>query len=126
MPHHTTSERRFYALLKAVESEPSCSSRQEAHDMLLRHWIAVSEKYGLPGPLIRKMHARGLRPEHGWRDLDQNPCYWESRTTPGVRIYLHDNGQIVMQRINDPSGHEILYLKTSHPSPPKRSPTVTL
>lgn len=127
MSHHTTSERRFFALLKAVESHPPCTSRQEAHDLLLHHWIDVCERYGLPDALIRKMHHRTLSTGHGWKDLDQDPCYWESRTTPGVRIYLHHNGQIVMQRINDPSSHVIMYLKTSPSVPPKhRTPPASI
>lgn len=109
--YQVTYERRFYALLKAIESEPRCTSRQEAHDMLLKHWILVSHKQLLPEPLIKTMSLRNLSEECGWRNLEKNPCYWDSKTTPGVRIYLHDNGQIVMQRINDGDKQEILYIK---------------
>ncbi|MGN1055358.1 MAG: hypothetical protein ACI4QS_01425 [Comamonas sp.] len=113
MDFRTTYERRFFALLRAVEQQPACSNRQEAHDLLLNAWIHVSKEHLLPEGLVEKMPFRSLSTEHGWHDLDQNPCYWDSKTSPGVRIYLHDDGQIVMQRINDGGQHEILFHKRS-------------
>lgn len=113
MNYLTTYERRFFALLKVVEQQPRCSSRQEAHDLLLKGWILVCKDQLLPKGLVEKMFFRNLSPKHGWHDLDKNPCYWDSKTSPGVRIYLHDDGEIVMQRINDTGQQEILFHKKS-------------
>jgi hypothetical protein len=121
MNYRTTYERRFFALLKVVEQQPSCSSRQEAHDLLLQGWILVSKEHLLPQGLVEKLFFRSLTPAHGWHDLDKNPCYWDSKTSPGVRIYLHDNGEIVMQRINDAGQHEILFHKKSAIKTPRNT-----
>jgi hypothetical protein len=113
MNYRTTYEKRFFALLKVVEQQPSCSNRQEAHDLLLKVWIQVCKEHLLPKGLVEKMLFRELSAQHGWHDLHKNPCFWDSKTSPGVRIYLHDNGEIVMQRINDAGQHEILFHKKS-------------
>lgn len=111
MNYQATFERRFYALLKAVDPQPRCTSRQEAHDLLLKHWVLICEKNGLPKTQVERMKSHNLSTAHGWHNLDQNPCHWDSNTSPGVRIYLHDDGLIVMQRINDGEQQEILFLK---------------
>lgn len=105
-------ERRFSDFLASIQSIPACSSRQEAHDVLLEHWIKTCRKFGLSRQLLATMQHRSLCAEHGWQDLDKDPCFWDSRTAPGVRIYLHRNGQIVMQKTNDAAGNEILFFKT--------------
>ena len=111
MNYQATFERRFYALLKAVDPQPRCTSRQEAHDLLLKHWVLICEKNGLPKLQVERMKSRSLSTAHGWHNLDKNPCYWDLSTSPGVRIYLHDDGLIVMQRINDGDHQEILFVK---------------
>ncbi|MGE8397150.1 MAG: hypothetical protein ACN6NT_06075 [Comamonas sp.] len=123
MNYLTTYERRFFALLKIIEQQPRCSNRQEAHDQLLKVWILVCQEHLLPKGLIEKMFFRSLSAQHGWHDLDKDPCYWDSKTSPGVRIYLHDNGEIVIQRINDAGQHEILFHKKSAIHACKKSTT---
>ena len=111
MNYPVTYERRFFALLAAIDSMPRCTTRQQAHDLLLHSWIQICSKYGLTKSQAERMALRTICPEHGWKDIDQTPCYWDSKTSPGVRIYLHDDGTIVMQRINDGLHQEILFVK---------------
>ena len=91
-------EQRFLTLLGQLKHMPPCSSRQEAHDMLLLLWMRICEGAGARRQLLNSMRQRTLCAEHGWKNLDKSPCYWDSETTPGIRIYLHANGTIVIQR----------------------------
>lgn len=106
-------ESRFHALVQRLKQSPASRTRQEAHDLLIGHWRAVNQEFGLAPEVLRSMNDRRLCREHGWHNLGTTPCYWDSKTTPEIRIYLHDDGAIVIQRINDLLNAEIL-----HFSPP--------
>lgn len=105
-------EDRFFALLGQLKHMPPCSSRQEAHDMLLLLWMRICEGAGARRHLINGMRQRTLCPEHGWKNLDKSPCYWDSGKSLGIRIYLHANGTIVIQRQGGAMDSEILHFST--------------
>lgn len=93
-----SAEERFFTLLNQLKHMPPCSSRQEAHDMLLLLWMRICEGAGARRELLNRMRQRTLCAEHGWKNLDKSPCHLDSDTLPGIRIYLHSNGTIVIQR----------------------------
>ncbi|WP_227468550.1 hypothetical protein [Delftia acidovorans] len=105
-------EQRFLTLLGQLKHMPPCSSRQEAHDMLLLLWMRICEGAGARRQLLNSMRQRTLCAEHGWKNLDKSPCYWDSETTPGIRIYLHANGTIVIQRQGGAQDSEILHFSS--------------
>lgn len=106
-------EDRFFTLLGQLKHMPPCSSRQQAHDILLLLWMRICEDAGARRDLLNRMRQRTLCAEDGWKNLDKSPCYWDSDTTPGVRIYLHANGTIVIQRKGCGLDSEILHFSTS-------------
>lgn len=101
-------ERRLRALLAKLEQAPECRSRMAAHELLCELWLQVHIAYGASEPLIKRLRARRLCEEHGWQALDADPCYWESAEQPLVRIYLHNNGAIVIQSA-EPGESNILF-----------------
>ena len=106
-------ERRAVAFLKRVEGMQPCASRQQAYEKLLAHWHAVESTYRddkayLDALLLKKMSA-----ENDWHCLDGNPCYWQSPKVPQLRIYLHDDGAIVIQRLGGTREDRILFALTS-------------
>lgn len=104
-----SAEERFVNLLNQLKHMPPCSSRQEAHDMLLLLWIRICEGAGARRELLNRMRQRTLCAEHGWKNLDKSPCHLDSDTLPGIRIYLHANGTIVIQRQGGAQDSEILH-----------------
>jgi hypothetical protein len=109
-------EDRFFTLLDQLKHMPPCTSRQEAHDMLLLLWIRICKDAGAHRELLNSMRQRTLCFEHGWRNLDKSPCYWDSREPLGIRIYLHANGTIVIQRADGRQCMEILHF-SAHTEP---------
>ena len=91
-------------LLKA----PPCSSAQEAHDMLMAAWQEVHRTCQSSPRYQAALAKRRLCEEHGWRDLDKSVCYFDSDEQPPVRVYLHQDGSVVIQRMEQ-SNIEILF-----------------
>lgn len=123
-------ERRAVAFLKRVEGMEPCASRQQAYESLLTHWHAVESSYHeddkayLDALLHKKMSA-----ENDWHCLDGNPCYWQSPKVPQLRIYVHDDGAIVIQRLGGTREGRILFALTSaqpafHPPKPLDDPKI--
>src|SRR5256885_9870510 len=104
-----SAEERFFTLLNQLKHIPPCSSRQEARDMLLLLWMRICEGAGARRELLNRMRQRTLCAEHGWKNLDKSPCHLDSDTLPGIRIYLHSNGTIVIQRQGGAQDSEILH-----------------
>lgn len=96
-------ECRLRAFLEEIEGTEQASSRQEALDLVLRVWIGVHEKYGTPESDLILLRNLELCPEHGWHDLDKDPCYMDSPEDSGLRLHLHHNGTIVLQNYVDSS-----------------------
>ena len=106
-------ERRAIAFLKRIENMAPCTSRQQAYNSLLAHWHAVESDYHddqayLDGLLHTQMSA-----ENNWHCLDSNPCYWQSPRAPQLRIYIHDDGAIVIQRLGGTREDRILFALNS-------------
>lgn len=116
-----THTERFFMLLGRLNHQPPCTTRMQAHDLLLKLWIDVARQTGAPSALLSKMKQRTISHEHGWTRITADPCYWSSSTTPGVRISLHHDGTIVMQRINDASAAEIVFFRPGARSIAKRA-----
>lgn len=106
-------ERRAVAFLKRIESMAPCSSRQQAYDSLLAHWHAVESSYhDDPAYLDGLLHTQ-MSAENNWHCLDGNPCYWQSPRAPQLRIYIHDDGAIVIQRLGGTREDRILFALNS-------------
>lgn len=34
-----------------------------------------------------------------WRDLEKNPCYWDDHASNRHRVYIYDDGRIVIKKL---------------------------
>jgi hypothetical protein len=95
--------RHFHELLlsdlfRLLENSPLCSSVEQAHELLASAWLAVHEQRKAPEVQLRYLRRRKLIAEHGWRNLDGDPCYRQIDEAPDIRVNLHRNGAIVFER----------------------------
>ncbi len=110
---HYEFERRVVAFLKRIESMSPCISRQQAYEELLAHWHAVESCYRDDKALLDALRRKKMTPENDWHCLDGNPCYWQSPKAPQMRVYIHDDGAIVIQRLGGLRDGRILFALNS-------------
>lgn len=86
-------------LFQLLEGSPLCSSVEQAHELLASAWLTVNEQRKAPEELLQYLRRRKLIAEHGWHNLDGDPCYRQADEAPHIRINLHRNGAIVFERM---------------------------
>ena len=66
--------------------------------------------FAAPESELRRIAGRRLVEPHGWKDLDKDPCYLDHDPGNGsaLRIYLHRDGGMVIQRLQG-DGRQILF-----------------
>ncbi len=110
---HYEFERRAVAFLKRIESMSPCTSRQQAYEGLLAHWHAVESRYCGDSDSVDSLLGKKMTPENDWHCLDGDPCYWQSPRAPQMRVYIHGDGAIVIQRMDGMREGRILFALTS-------------
>lgn len=98
-PLHHSFDMQVDMLIARLQKAPACSSAQEAHDALLGAWQQVHRDCQSSPRYQAALAKRRLCAEHGWRDLDKAACYFDSDEQPPIRIYLHRDGSMVIQRM---------------------------
>ena len=106
-------ERRAVAFLRRIESMPPCISREQAYESVLMHWHAVESSYRDDKAYLDALLQKKMTPENDWHCLDENPCYWQSPKAPQIRLYIHDDGTIVIQRLGGAREGRILFALNS-------------
>ena len=94
--------------LKILERSGPCSTREQAFDLYMSSWLQAAMEGGADSDYQSFVQSRRLVQEHGWFNLDGNPCWWDSKSDPVTRIYLHSNGSLVVQLLKT-EGREILF-----------------
>ncbi|GGH62723.1 hypothetical protein GCM10010975_27760 [Comamonas phosphati] len=103
-------------LFRLLENSPLCSSVEQAHELLASAWLAVNQQRKAPEAQLRYLRRRKLIAEHGWRDLDGDPCYRQIDEAPDIRINLHRNGAIVFERRAEDSS-TVLFVQPGSQAP---------
>lgn len=107
------------ALFTRIAHSPRCSTLEEAHARLLSCWLYVNQAHDSSRRMLNHVLTRSMCAEHGWKNLDGDPCRKESDHEPGVWINLHRNGSIVFERVLPQGGSTILF---AHPGTGIRMP----
>lgn len=102
-------------LFQRLQASPLCSSAEQAHDLLTSTWLAVNEQRQAPEEVLRHLRRRKLIAEHGWHNLDGDPCYRQADEAPDIRINLHRNGAIVFERLTEEASTVLFVLPGSQP-----------
>ena len=97
-------------LLSLLEAAPACSSREQSFEQLRTLWLQTHSYFAAPESELRRLAGRRLVELHGWKDLDKDPCYLDHDPGNGsaLRIYLHRDGGMVIQRLQG-DGRQILF-----------------
>lgn len=101
---------RLVTLLKKLEMAPACDSAESAFRLFVDQWLAANVHHESPEKAQEYIRSRRLCAEHGWKGLGSSLCYVDCSEMPNVRLYLHADGSIVIQRM-DPGANSILFTK---------------
>ena len=115
----STFDTRFSTLLKKLESAPSCSSAQEAFDVFKQLWLESNIEHESPEKTLEHVKSRKLVAEHGWQGIGTSLCFVNIAEAPDIRVYLHSDGSIVVQRMA-PGNGTILFSKHGKLKAPRR------
>lgn len=92
---------RLHSWLGKIEAAEPCHSQQDAHDLIMRLWVQVNLEVGAGEDLIQELNKRRLCMEHGWQGLDSDVAFANIEENLRVRVYLHNDGSIVVQAIEE-------------------------
>ncbi|MBP7353283.1 hypothetical protein [Comamonas sp. UBA7528] len=106
----STFETRFSTLLKKLEAAPSCDNAEAAFTLFRDLWVASNEEHASPSSVLEYLRSRRFCAEHGWQGLSTGVCYVDNSESPDTRLYLHQDGSIVIQRLT-PDSSTILFSK---------------
>lgn len=102
-----------------MEQSPPCKTREEAFELVKKLWIEANLCMEATDEAIQPFRELELCERHGWKDLDRDPCYLPSIQKTNVRLYIHNNGTIVIQRMEH-GVHPILLFKLGCGQPMKK------
>lgn len=102
--------RLYPQLLERIQRTPAFASRDEAINWMRDAWVQIHKEAGASQRRIAIMQSARICPEQGWRDIDKDPCYLTSPETPPLRLYIHNDGTVVLQQICN-QRNEIVYAK---------------
>jgi len=105
---------RLNTLLKKLDAATACDSAESAFELLCTHWLETNIEHESPASMQHYIRSRRLVAEQGWKGLETTVCYLDSSEMPSIRLYLHQDGTIVIQRIES-SNSNILYSKPGRP-----------
>lgn len=94
-------------LMSRLEAATACASREQAYEQLQALWVETHIYFAAPEAELRRIRSRRLTESHGWKDLERDPCYIDPDADPSVRIYLHRDGSMVIQRVRQGSSRII-------------------
>ena len=90
----------FSVFLTKLQQHPVPTNRDEAFQAIKTCWSESMLAYGASTEWLHAYLATTMTEECGWRNLDADPCYWDNQYRQSIRIYVHRNGTIIMQRKN--------------------------
>lgn len=109
--------RLYPLLLERLQSAAPFASRSEAEIWLRNTWLHIHADAGASSQRMRLLQHARICEEQGWRDVDKDVCFLQSPEYPPLRLFVHHDGAIVLQRIFTDK-NEILMAK---PGKSKRS-----
>ncbi|WP_370678570.1 hypothetical protein [Comamonas sp. GB3 AK4-5] len=95
----STFETRLVTLLNKLEAAPLCGNADAAFALFHAAWLATNEAHKSPPALLAHWRSQRLCSEHGWQDLHTQAAHLSFAESPNIRVYLHADGGIVIQRM---------------------------
>ena len=91
----------YRALLEELHNLPAASSRGQAYTQFMQVCARIESRLTADDRAAAELRERPLSLQHGWHDLDKDPCYWQDQSQPSTRIYIHNNGQLLIQEFQE-------------------------
>lgn len=88
---------RAREFVRLMDLEPPCSCQQEAHDQIQQCWIQANLNLGVPSHFLQRVAEGGFLAKDGWVGIGTRVATWETMGDALFRIFLHDDGAIVIQ-----------------------------
>lgn len=96
-----TFELRLSSWIERLEKAKPCANQQEAFELLKSEWLAVCVAYDVPKQYVEAYAEGQLTEQGGWVQVEDGTYYTDCHETGRVRTYLHVDGAIVVQRMDD-------------------------
>ena len=106
----SSMDRVLDEFLRSMEHCEPCGSMDDAHQLICRKLLEVGERNQLPPAVIKLIRCNQLNAQHGWNNVDGDPCYRDFGNGASLRVNLHRNGTIVIQALT-PRVREVLLVK---------------
>ena len=108
--------RFYYKVYERLLQTPPFANRQEVEIWLRDTWLDIHTDAGAGKQRLAILRHARICPEQGWRDVDKDVCYLDSPETPPIRMFVHNDGTLVVQQMHTDRS-EILFAK--HGAKPK-------
>ena len=118
-------ERMLDEFIRSMEGAPACACVFEAHSLVCRKLLEVNERNAQPQALLNRIRNNQLTAEHGWINVEGDPCFQDFGSEGLMRVNLHRNGTIVIQHMKAGSA-EVLFVQLGVDSTFQPSETVAL
>lgn len=105
-----SSSSRFMFWLSRLESAQACSSALQAFNLLKSEWANAYAVLGSSDGLPHAFSKRKFCSEYGWVGIGTRVAYLDYVDECRIRIYLHQDGGIVVQSF-DGNQSKILLMK---------------
>lgn len=94
-----------------------CTSQKMAYELVIDSWVQANADLGASPEFLRALRRRRFCEEHGWRGLNTGVAYWDLDEGQSVRIYLHLDGTIVVQKMDAQNLQILFTLPSIHGQP---------
>lgn len=121
----SSMERMLDEFIRSMTNASPCASVFEAHSLVCRKLLEVKERNTTSDATINLVEGNQLSVEHGWTNVEGDPCFQDFGTEGLMRVSLHRNGTIVVQRMQGASP-EVLFVQLGADSTFQPSETVAL
>ena len=115
MSHHLqyTCASRLDAWIRHMKLAKPCHTQQMAYELVIDSWVQTNAELGASQEFLKALRRRRLCEEHGWRGVNTSVAHWDLDDEHTVRIYLHEDGSIVVQQM-DSQNLQILFTLPGH------------
>ncbi|MGH1577568.1 hypothetical protein [Planktotalea sp.] len=94
---------RFERFIERLRSERRADDRSDAHFLMTEVMNAIEDGYGFePNDYSNRMHVFTLSADFDWKNIDDDPCYWDDALSAKHRTEIFNNGRIVITQIHEP------------------------
>lgn len=97
---------RFAIFLLRLSDAPPCRNREDSFALMSRIMNEVEDEYSGVDRSNYRERMRVWDWKFGWKDLANDPCFWDDSESATHRTHLYHNGRILITAIK--SNHAVV------------------